>query len=231
MPPRDAAALRAGEVRDWQTEAQRVDPSRILRVHKYREDSKVRPIIVEAAGRAADAALQLCTIRGRYVIRPISGIDPEGMTLADGTRFALPLFQRHLQGCRHLLAFVITIGPALDNRVIELINDVFEPLDALFLETAGWLSIEAATRVFARDIKRDLATIGYEMSLRMGPGYDYPLPDSDGRVRWDLEQQRELFGLFGDADLPVTLMDSCAMWPKMSRSGIYGLRPAAGAAP
>jgi len=59
--------------------------------------------------------------------------------------------------------------------------------------------------------------------MRMGPGYEYRLRNSDRRVRWELTEQAALFRLFRDAPLPITLMSSCAMQPKMSRSGIYGL--------
>jgi hypothetical protein len=44
-------------------------------------------------------------------------------------------------------------------------------------------------------------------------------------VTWPLEEQPALFGLFGNAELPVSLMSSCAMSPKLSRSGLYGIRP------
>jgi len=40
-----------------------------------------------------------------------------------------------------------------------------------------------------------------------------------------LLEQKPLFELFSDTKLPVRLMESCAMYPKKSRSGLYGLRP------
>lgn len=214
-----------GRAQEWRGAADHVDPTRILRVHKYRDLSKVRQIITDAAKKASDDALALCDISAKYIIKPIDCIDSEGLALKGGPCFSNPAFGRHLHGCDYLLAFVITIGPALDNRVIHLIDDAFEPLDALFLETAGWLTIETATRSFARDVKHTISQFGYGMSVRMGPGYEYALPDTGRRVRWNLEQQRELFEMFGDSELPVTLMESCAMQPKMSRSGVYGLRP------
>lgn len=214
-----------GQVRQWQGMPERIDPVRILRVHKYRDPAKVRPLIVSAAEKAAAHALDLCRVSAFYVIKPIDCIDSNGLTLKDGTRFASPAFDRHLTGCTHLLAFVVSIGPDLDQEVVRLINDEFEPLDALFLETVGWLTIEASTKNLVRDLKRDFSRLGYGMSLRMGPGYEYALPDTGERVRWDLEEQRELFEMFGTYPLPVTLMSSCAMQPKMSRSGVFGLRP------
>jgi len=60
--------------------------------------------------------------------------------------------------------------------------------------------------------------------MRMAPGYSYRVENQEERVSWDLLEQEKLFGLFGKADLPVELMDSGAMLPRMSRSGIFGVR-------
>ncbi|MGI9464588.1 MAG: hypothetical protein ACR2OM_11640, partial [Aestuariivirgaceae bacterium] len=103
------------------------------------------------------------------------------------------------------------------------LHDTFEPLDALFLETAGWLTIETATKQLAKHIKGEFSAAGWRMSLRMGPGYQYRHPDGHERVSWDLTEQQQLFAMFGDDPLPVELMSSCAMKPKMSRSGVFGM--------
>ena len=41
---------------------------------------------------------------------------------------------------------------------------------------------------------------------------------------WPLEEQKSLFALFEGRAISVQLLDSCAMIPKMSRSGLYGVR-------
>ena len=219
------ARLSIGEVQAWHAPAVKVDHSRILRVHKYRDESKVRKVIVSAAKDASERAMELVSVTGNYVILQIDSIGSDELILSTGHVLRSSAFHRNMQGCTHLLAFLITLGPTLDQQVIRLVETVFEPLDALFLETAGWLTIEAATREFSRHMKSDLGPRGYAMSLRMGPGYEYATQNGEGRERWNLEEQRILFDLFGDADLPVTLMKSCAMLPKMSRSGVYGLKP------
>jgi hypothetical protein len=58
----------------------------------------------------------------------------------------------------------------------------------------------------------------------MGPGYAYRVGSL--QVDWPLEDQRELFTLLEGGPLPVTLMSSCAMFPKLSRSGLFGVAPA-----
>ena len=60
----------------------------------------------------------------------------------------------------------------------------------------------------------------------MAPGYSYHL--DSGTCEWPLEEQKALFDLFRHATLPVRLLESCAMLPKMSRTGLYALRIADG---
>ncbi len=213
------------DVQQWTCAPPPIDAARILRVHKYTDPSKVRPVIRDAAEKAVGEAARLSSPRAHYVLKPIKSLKYDRLTLDGGIAFTCAAFDRHLTGAQHLLAFVMTIGPELDATVMSLVEDVFEPLDALFLETAGWLTIEAATRQLARHLKEEFGAQGWALSLRMGPGYDYRTQNGGGRVRWDLWQQRELFQMFEGTDLPVKLMESCAMLPKMSRSGIFGLIP------
>lgn len=213
-------------VHTWSCPPPPVDPVRILRVHKYTDPEKVRPVIRKAAAAAAEAAAGLAQPQGKFVSDGIISIRGSRLTLSSGIEFTCPVFEEHLAGCTGFLGFVLTLGPALDNTVISLIHDRFEPLDALFLETAGWLTIEAASKHLAQHLKAHYGAQGWQLSLRMGPGYDYRAPDGEGRVQWDLRQQRELFALFAGEALPVELMESCAMKPKMSRSGVFGMRAA-----
>ena len=41
---------------------------------------------------------------------------------------------------------------------------------------------------------------------------------------WELEEQKILFGLFDKESISIRLTDSCTMLPRMSRSGIFGLK-------
>ena len=212
-----------GEAWTWSCSPPEIGAARLLRIHKYNDPSKVRPIIVAAAEKALVEAAALARPTASCVVSQIETLEDGELRLAGGVGFSCPAFNEHLAGCERLLAFVMTLGPQLDEKVMSLVEDVFEPLDALFLETAGWLTIEAATRKLVAELRKDLACRGWAMSLRMGPGYEYRLSNGGGRVRWDLTQQADLFELFNGHELPVELMASCAMKPKMSRSGVFGL--------
>ena len=212
-----------GEVWSWTCSPPEIGSARLLRIHKYTDPTKVRPIIVEAAENALEQAAVLSRPTANCVITGIDSLEGGELRLAGGGAFSCLAFDEHLAGCERLLTFVMTLGPQLDEKVLSLVEDVFEPLDALFLETAGWLTIEAATRKLVAELRAELSRSGWRMSLRMGPGYEYRLSNGGGRVRWDLTQQAALFQLFDGCELPVELMSSCAMKPKMSRSGAFGL--------
>jgi len=131
-----------------------------------------------------------------------------------------------MAGSDQLLVFVITLGAELDAAVARGFADGTDPLGPLFLDTAGWLMVEAATRAFSQKQKESFAEFGQKLSARMAPGYDYPLRGTDQRVGWDLYDQVKLFGLFKGEDLPVELLESGGMIPRMSRSGAFGVRTA-----
>ena len=112
------------------------------------------------------------------------------------------------------------MGRALDEAVIAAM-DKFEPLDALFLETAGWLGVEWTTKNFVRDLQKTVKPENMRVTRRRGPGYRYKIGGRE--MDWPLEQQRRLFDVFDEVELPIALLESCVMLPKMSRSGMYGL--------
>ena len=91
-----------------------------------------------------------------------------------------------------------------------------ELLEALFVETAGWLAIEDALRKFRGHLTARLRPKGLRLSPRLGPGY----------VDWPLTEQAEFFPMFRGTSLPVSLSEYCVMTPKKSISGLFGLIPA-----
>lgn len=194
---------------------------RMLRVQGYRRIEAVRPAIREAAEHCASLATNLIAPTIHYRRVPVRRVDGEHMALRGGGGFSCAAFPKMLAGSQEIVVFVLTLGQALDTAAIELM-DKFDLLEALFLETAGWLSIEQATRSFAGALHRWARVAGCGLSSRMGPGYAYHVGGRE--VSWRLEDQVPLFALFEQREpLPVRLLESCAMLPKMSRSGLFGV--------
>jgi hypothetical protein len=184
---------------------------KILRIQGYSDFNRVRPAIVAAAQEAARLAPLLCAPRVAYRHVAIRSLSDDTLDLAGDVRLHCAAFGRTLAA-----------GRGLDTRIVEL-ADAGDLLDALLLETAAWLCIEDATRQFRSHLRDAAASRGERITSRLGPGYSYRIGDST--CIWRLEEQPLLFALFAGADLPVTLMESCAMQPKMSRSGMIGIAP------
>lgn len=195
---------------------------RILRMQGYADMSRVRPAIASAAQAMARRAEALSRPAVAYQYRPLLALDDEGMELSGGARLKSRAFATRMTGCTQIAPFVLSCGMELGHTVVAL-ADAGDLLEAVLLETAGWLCIEDATRQFKALLQAQAAARGMRITSRMGPGYAYRVGEAE--VNWPLEDQVAFFALFGAEPLPVTLMSSCAMNPKLSRSGLYGVAP------
>lgn len=216
-----------GLCRSWTAPPPKADVKKLLGIHKYKDMSRVRPVIYASAERAAERALQTCKPNVRYRVVEVEGIDDDGLRTRDGFRFECRAFSQHLVGVTHVLIFAITLGHVHDKAVEDGFADGTDPIGPLFLDSAGWVTVEAATRLFVGEVKAELRDLGYDMTLRMAPGYDYKIRGDAARARWPLTDQQVLFDALLCEDLPIQLLESSAMLPKMSRSGMFGVKPIA----
>jgi hypothetical protein len=192
-----------------------VDVAAMLRFHGYRDRALVAPPIVEAAAEMARVAGKLAAPRVVFQERNVERVDPGQLTLDGGVPFHGTCFHAHLADAHRVIVFLATLGPDLDARA-EVLADGEELLEALFLETAGWLMLEDALRQFRRHLAANARARGCRLSPRLGPGY----------LDWPLDEQRALFALFDGQPVPVDLNAYCVMMPKKSISGLFGLRRA-----
>jgi len=214
--PSEARRFRAGPVD--------VRPERILRIQGYRDMERVRRPIRRAADKAAAIARDIT--QGEVGFRRIGIASCEGslLELEGGERFACGAFERFLGDCESVIVFAMTAGEAIDRR-IDALMAADDPVVALLLDTAGWLAVESITRQFSGRLKADCAPAGLRLTRRMGPGYTYRIGKT--MTPWGLEEQEGVFRVLGAEASPVEVFPSGAMLPKMSRSGLYGLRAAA----
>jgi hypothetical protein len=198
----------------FRTEIAKLPVEPLLRMQGYRDPARIRPRVRDIATKAAALAQTLAAPDACYRRVAIRSCTPDCLDLDGGVRFHSARFARVFAGCREVVAFVLTLGPALDAET-ERMTAAEEIVEALFLEMAGWLAVERATKALALHVAERVRNEGLGPTRRLGPGY----------VDWPLDEQAGLFALLKDAPLPVKLLDSCAMIPKKSRSGLYGLRP------
>ncbi|MHA1151141.1 MAG: hypothetical protein ACTSQ7_00495 [Alphaproteobacteria bacterium] len=213
MPSDCTTATHDASTSHFRTEITELPVAPLLRMQGYRDLARVRPRIRDIAARAAALAQSVAAPEAYYRRVAIEACTPEVLHL-EGTAFHSARFAKVFAGCAEVMVFVLTLGPALDAESERLAAED-EIVDALFLEMAGWLSVEQATKSLALHVSDQIRSQSLGLTRRLGPGY----------VDWPLDEQAGLFSLLADAPLPVRLMESCAMLPKKSRSGLYGLRP------
>lgn len=200
----------------------------MLRIQGYRDLNRVRPRVRKIAAEMVEIAQAV--IRPQACYRRLAVRERNGarLRLETGPELECEAFAKFLPGCDEVNVFVLTIGPDFDRTVDELQADD-KLVEALFLENAGWLAVEATSKQFADALRQQAKSRGRKLTRRLSPGYTFKVAGT--ATEWSLYEQSKLFELFEQADLPVTLLESCAMLPRMSRSGIFGLRPTGGQCP
>ncbi len=116
-----------------------VDP--LLRMQGYRDLARVRPRVRDIAAKAAVLAQQLAAPEACYRRVAIRSCTPEILELEGGATFHSARFAKVFVDCGEVMAFVLTLGPALDAET-ERLTAGDDIVDALFLEMAGWLAVE-----------------------------------------------------------------------------------------
>ena len=208
---------------EWLTpQGTRVGVDRMLRIQGYSAMSKVRPVVRAAAERNAVRAESLFDPKVCYRRIPVVSCRDGTLALPGGANLHCGAFTRFLSAAREIAVFVTTAGARIDDELARL-HEEQELLDMLFLETAAWLGIEEITKAFVAHLRARAAEEHLRLTRRMGPGYSYKT--DAGNAEWPLQEQTALFSLFGETTLPVRLLESSAMLPKMSRSGLIGLVP------
>ncbi len=214
MPGDDTVAADDADYGHFRTEIAELAVEPLLRMQGYRDLARVRPRIRAIAAKAAARARDLAAPEASYRRVAIRSRTPESLELDGGVSFHSARFAKVFAGCGEVVAFVLTLGPALDAES-ERLTAADEIVEALFLEMAGGLAVEQATKALALHVSDQVRDERLGLTRRLGPGY----------VDWPLDEQAGLFALLEAAPLPVRLLESCAMIPKKSRSGLYGLRP------
>lgn len=199
----------------------RVSVERVLHRQGYRDLGRVRPAIRRAAERAARLSEELHDPQACYRRFAIASCRADGrLELCGSAVLRCEAFPKYLGWCGDVVLFVITAGRRIDEKIVENAESGAGLLEALLLETAGSLALDDSTRHLKRHIAAEVASGARRLGTRMGPGHSYQ--SENGVHMWPLEDQEALFGAFDGHALPVELLPSCAMLPKLSRSGLLG---------
>lgn len=161
------------------------------------------------AARAEALAVPAARLR---LVR-VGAVAPARVSVPDGPVFSGQAVARHLADAREAIAFVLTLGAALETEIAAL-GQRQDLLEAYLLDLAGWAGIEAAVRMLRRDLVAALPRA--RVSHRLGPGHR----------DWPLTEQSALLSLLDGEDAPVHLSEHGVLIPFKSISGLFAVRPA-----
>jgi hypothetical protein len=201
-----------------------IDLEKVLQTQGYIDVKGVRAAVQNVAERVLELAHSVMTPIIYYRRVAVTEQRAYELLLETGHSFENTAVAKYLSGATAIVAFIVSMGSALDHAEKQLLTDG-KLLEAVFLEASAWHGIEVASTAFTQSLAATAAQSGFHVTRRMSPGYTYLVLDQ--KVTWPLDQQRALFKLFADSDIEVELLPVCGLIPKMSRSSICGLVPQA----
>ncbi len=113
------------------------------------------------------------------------------------------------------VAAVITIGPALEQRVHEL-NEAGEMLVGYLLDCFGVVALGCVGEALRAHVEQRAASLGWGVGAALGPGT---------LVGWSMMGQRALCALLPLDEIGVRLNRACVLEPHKSSSTLIGMGP------
>ena len=194
-----------------------VRPEQILRAH-YPDLAPVAAEVRATAQAMGTLALEIARPVGWQRQVAVRAVDRARVELEGGATLTSATLAALLKESPAVQLFVVTLGPGIDERVHELF-EAMDGLEGLFLDTAGWVVVQSALSSVRKRCAAKARSEGYRLTRRIGPGY----------LDWPLEEQSMVFRALasGDPLPPVEVLDSGAILPEKTLTGLFGLIPLA----
>jgi len=187
-----------------------IDPQDILRAQRLQP----RPDLLVALEKAIALGATLWQPRAVYAWWPVRKVEGETLHLTAGLSLKIGPHADLLAPAKEAMVGVRTIGPALEERVSELMQT--DPLLGYMLDSVGVVALGQVGEALHRLAEERATERGWGVSLLLAPG---------SLAGWPTEGQRELFRLIDPAPIGVRLSGQCVMWPHKSVSQLIGLGP------
>lgn len=193
-----------------------VPAAQVIRRLGYPAGHEIEPGIRRMIDTEIEASESLFRFRGIAVLLQIQTRDDRTLTFRNSS-FTIQSSQvsAMLRGSDRAALFMVTIGPALEGRVKELL-DSEEPTRAFILDAAGSETSDAAADYVHRTVLSEIASRdGRTVTPRFSPGYG----------DWDLCVQPDLLRACRGDRIGISVTRSCLMLPRKSVSAVLGLAP------
>ncbi|MFN8595784.1 MAG: hypothetical protein U0559_06340 [Anaerolineae bacterium] len=171
-----------------------------------------RPRLVSAAERAVELGNSLITPVAAYCTLDVDTVRHERLTLAGGHQLTGGPLARHLAPAQQITLIVYTIGPALEQRVSEMMSS--DPMLGLALDGFGSAAVEILGETLCAHLEAEARPAGRYASVPLSPGI----------IGWPVDVgQPQIFSVVDADAIGITLNDASMMVPHKSASMILGL--------
>jgi hypothetical protein len=188
----------------------------VLRRQGIREHSRLRDetktLIRELIASAENDGILEPAVA--YEIHAIANIDHDRLYLEGGLVLNGSLFSSVLSSARELAIAVGTIGPKLEEKVMDYFANN-EPVKGLLLDGIGSAAVDSLIQEACRSIAQEASTRGYQASSPLSPGVQ----------GFPLTEQWQVFRLVPAEQVGVSLTESGVMVPRKSVSLVIGFGP------
>ncbi len=142
-----------------------------------------------------------------FKVCDVDTIEDDRVKIGD-TEFTSRVLRKNLQEVNNVFVFIVTCGNELENLNIPK----YDFLKVFWVETIKEVALDTGVDFFQKHIKKQF---DLEKLPSMSPG-------SGADNIWPIEQQKQLFSLFGNTEelIGVRLTESCLMIPNKSVSGV-----------
>lgn len=186
----------------------------ILRSEKIDPDSKddrannIRLALDECLRKARS----LCVPRYTFTEKKVTSFKDDSIEIEGGIKFYTKKTTAYLKGASHLILFLVTIGPGIENEASTLTAGK-DPLKGYLLDRIGSFAVESLADRLEKRLRKDYSLNKKSISSRFSPGY----------CDWPIEDQFKMAEVIDFSKAGVILTEGCMMVPKKSISAIVAI--------
>ena len=196
----------------------KIEPDWIRIKDSVIKKERIKPLvgddIFDLTCRLLDKARSLAVPKAIIKKEAISSVTDGAINLSGKRKLTGNIFSSHFKSAESLCFFLVTIGPAIEDKASGLMKEE-DGLSGYLLDSIGSIAVESLAEDLEASLRDIYESKGQSVSKRFSPGY----------CDWPIEEQVKLNKLLDFSKAGVRLNDSCMMKPMKSISGLIGIGP------
>jgi len=173
------------------------------------------PAFREPVTRVMEMIEDLAEPAAAYEVLPVQEVGEAYAVVGQSTRLALGPHADLLAPAKEAFVFLVTLGPAVEERVEQLLKGG-ETLEGYLLDSAAVMTLGLAGDNLKRMVEARAAELGWGVGRRLAPG---------SLVGWPLRDQDNLVSLLPIQEIGVSITKSHVLVPHKSATALVGLGP------